>query len=335
MSEINDAILSPLSGVLGHRSTQQPHRGLNVPINLNIPPPLINHPPSIKPLSEGLAGRVRGMEVRRWRAAFWSTFRLLRSDAPLTKTNWTREARWPWERPTTLTSNRASPREVASDIHTHQNTFSMANRSHAYWSLFHANYLRSHYNNETHSTPVWSEGLEIIVRAEVRTPTRTTMNVFNYTYTDYEQPQIGYGSWRGTCWIIHSGMQRDSPQLIMIVCTRYFDMYDVCLYKNLTKGDRLWVESSDLPIKGWIGVYSCCVYVGSETGCDYRAEAVVYSIFFHLRLTNHLSLPPFLSLSVPFNVLSSTPLLLSQQLSFNLLKSSENAYFFLSFVRIW
>ncbi len=292
MSEINDAILSPLSGVLGHRSTQQPHRGLNVPINLNIPPPLINHPPSIKPLSKGLAGRVRGMEVRRWRAAFWSTFRLLCSDASLTKTNWTREARWPWERPTTLTSNRASPREITSDIHTHQNTFSMANRSHEYWSLFQANYLRSHYSNKTHSTPVWSEGLEIIVRADVCTP-HAQQWMSSITHIQIMTfPRLGTALEVG-----HTGLFiqacRDSPKLIMIVCTCTL-ICVTCLYKNLTKGDRLWLENIDLPIKGSIEVYSCCVYVGSETGWDYRAEAVVYSIFFHLRLTNYLSRTPFL-----------------------------------------
>lgn len=172
------------------------------------------------------------------------------------------------------------------------------------------------------------KSLWIIVQADIRAPTRTTMNVFNYTYTSYDGPQNENGSHCGTYWIIHSGMQRDSPQLIMIECTCFFDMRDVCLYINPTEGDRSWVESSDLPIKGWIGVYSCCVYAGSETGWDYRARAVVYSIFFHLRLTNHLSLPPFLSLSVPFHVLSSTPLLLSQQLSFNLSVFRQCLFFY-------
>lgn len=173
------------------------------------------------------------------------------------------------------------------------------------------------------------EGLGIKAQADVCTPTCTTMNVFNYTHTDYEET----GSRCGTCWIIHSGMQRECPQLTVIVCTCSFDTRDVCLYINLTEGDRSWVESSDLPIKGWIGVYSCCVYAGSETGWDYRAGAVVYSIFFHLRLTNHLSLPLFLSLSVPFHVSSSTSLLLSQQLCFNLFR--QRLAFSISVVRIW
>lgn len=172
------------------------------------------------------------------------------------------------------------------------------------------------------------KGLWIIVQADIRTPTHTTMNVFNYTYTSYDGPQIENGSHCGTYWIIHSGMQRDSLQLIMIVCTCSFDMRDVCLYINPTEGDRSWVESSDLPIKGWIGVYSCCVYAGSETGWDYIARAVVYSIFFHLRLTNHLSLPPFLSLSIPFHVSSSTSLLLSQQLFFNLSVFRQCVFFY-------
>lgn len=137
-----------------------------------------------------------------------------------------------------------------------------------------------------------------------------------------------------TGFFIQACRETASPQLIMTVCTCSFDMRDVCLYINPTEGDRSWVESSDLPIKGWIGVYSCCVYARSETGWDYRARAVVYSIFFHLRLTNHLSLPPFLSLSVPFQVSSSTPLLLSQQLSFSLCLQTI-LISLLAFVRIW
>lgn len=160
------------------------------------------------------------------------------------------------------------------------------------------------------------------------------MSSVTHTVHKLWRPQIENGSQCGAYWTIYSGTQRDSPHLIMIVCTCFFDMRDVCLYINPTEGDRSWVESSDLPIKGWIGVYSCCVYAGSETGWDYRARAVVYSIFFHLRLK------PSVTASFSFSqrtisCLASTPLLLSQQLSFNLSVFRQCLVFSLSFVRIW
>lgn len=50
----------------------------------------------------------------------------------------------------------------------------------------------------------------------------------------------------------------------MIVCTCFSDMRDVCLCINPTEGGKSWVESCDLPIKAWIGVYAAVFMSGQK-----------------------------------------------------------------------